>query len=66
MILAAIGAILIGEYWEATAVVFLTAFGELLQDISVEKTRRSLAKLLEGAPKTALVRRIEADAETPD
>jgi Cd2+/Zn2+-exporting ATPase len=57
VILAAIGAVLIGTYWEATAVVFLTAFGELLQDFSVEKTRRSLAKLLEGAPKTALVRR---------
>lgn len=57
VILAATGAVLIGTYWEATAVVFLTAFGELLQDISVEKTRRSLAKLLEGAPKKALVRR---------
>ncbi len=57
VILASIGAILIGEYWEATAVVFLTAFGELLQDLSVEKTRKSLAKLLEGAPKTSLVRR---------
>lgn len=57
VIMAAIGAILIGTYWEATAVVFLTAVGELLQDISVERTRKELSKLLEGAPKTAFVKR---------
>ena len=57
VILAAFGAILIGTYWEATAVVFLTAIGELLQDVSVERTRKALSKLLEGAPKVTFVRR---------
>ena len=57
VIMAAIGAILIGTYWEATAVVFLTAFGELLQDLSMERTRKALSELLKGAPKTATVRR---------
>ncbi|MCK5773212.1 MAG: cadmium-translocating P-type ATPase, partial [Thermoplasmata archaeon] len=57
VILAAMGAILIGTYWEASAVVLLTAFGELLQDLSVERTRKALSKLLEGTPKTAWVKR---------
>jgi len=57
VIIAASGAVLIGTYWEGAAVIFLTAFGELLQDVTMERTRRALADLLGSSPKTAQVRR---------
>ncbi len=55
--LAAVGAIAIGEYWEAAAVVFLFALGSYLEGRTMRKTRRALQDLLEMTPSTALVRR---------
>ncbi|MFC6718836.1 heavy metal translocating P-type ATPase [Natrialbaceae archaeon GCM10025810] len=55
--LAAVGAILIGEYWEAGAVVFLFALGNYLEARTMGKTRAALEELLELAPDTAIVRR---------
>ncbi|ELY56932.1 heavy metal translocating P-type ATPase [Natronococcus jeotgali] len=55
--LAAIGAIAIGEYWEAAAVVFLFALGTYLEARTMSKTRSALTELLEMTPDTALVRR---------
>ncbi|WP_246989285.1 heavy metal translocating P-type ATPase [Halorientalis marina] len=59
--LAAIGAIVIGEYWEAAAVVFLFSLGSYLEGRTMRKTRTALQELLEMTPDTATVRR-EADA----
>ncbi|MEA5386657.1 hypothetical protein VB773_11835 [Haloarculaceae archaeon H-GB2-1] len=55
--MAAIGAIGIGEYWEAAAVVFLFSLGSYLEGRTMRKTRAALTELLELAPDTALVRR---------
>jgi len=55
--LAAIGAIAIGEYWEAAAVVFLFSLGSYLEGRTMRKTRNALQELLELAPDTALVER---------
>ncbi len=52
---AVVGAIFIGEYWEAAAVTFLFIFGAYLEARTLEKTRSSLKSLLELAPNTASV-----------
>lgn len=52
---AVIGALLIGEYWEAAAVTFLFIFGSYLEAKTLEKTRSSLKALLNLAPKKAKV-----------
>ncbi|WP_090381663.1 heavy metal translocating P-type ATPase [Natronobacterium texcoconense] len=61
--LAAVGAILIGEYWEAAAVVFLFALGNYLEARTMGKTRSALEELLELTPDTAIVRRDGEEVE---
>jgi Cd2+/Zn2+-exporting ATPase len=63
--LAAVGAILIGEYWEAAAVVFLFALGSYLEGRTMRKTRNALEELLEMTPDTATVRRDGEQTEVP-
>jgi Cd2+/Zn2+-exporting ATPase len=41
--IAAIGAIIIGQYWEAAAVTFLFAIGHALEAATLNKTRSALA-----------------------
>ena len=55
--IAVVGAMLIGEYWEAAAVTFLFMFGDYLESRTIEKTRSSIKSLLDLAPDTARVRR---------
>lgn len=55
--IAAIGAILIGEYWEAAVVVFLFTFGGYLEALTVDRTRNALRNLVSLAPTIATVRR---------
>ncbi|TKX73747.1 cation-translocating P-type ATPase [Halorubrum sp. GN11_10-6_MGM] len=55
--IAAIGAIGIGAYWEAAAVVFLFSLGSYLEGRTMRKTRNALEELLEMTPDTATVRR---------
>ena len=63
--LAAIGAIIIGEYWEAAAVVFLFSLGSYLEGRTMRKTRTALQELLEMTPDTATVRRDGELQEVP-
>ncbi|MDQ0199985.1 heavy metal translocating P-type ATPase [Neobacillus ginsengisoli] len=53
---AAIGAALIGEWFEGATVVWLFALGILLQTKSIEKTRSSIRNLMELAPPEAWVK----------
>jgi Zn2+/Cd2+-exporting ATPase len=55
--IAVIGAILIGEYWEAAAVTFLFMLGDYLESRTLEKTRSSIKALLDLAPKVSTVLR---------
>lgn len=48
--IAVIGAMFIGEYWEAAAVTFLFMFGDYLESRTIEKTRSSIKALLDLAP----------------
>jgi Cd2+/Zn2+-exporting ATPase len=54
---AAIGAILVRNYWEAAAVTFLFAIGHALESATLNKTRSALAELIAVAPDTAIVLR---------
>ena len=55
--IAVIGAMFIGEYWEAAAVTFLFMLGEYLESRTIEKTRSSIKSLLDLAPDEARVLR---------
>ncbi len=61
--IAVIGAMLIGEYWEAAAVTFLFMLGDYLESKTIEKTRSSIKALLDLAPDTARVARDGAEVE---
>ena len=54
---AAIGAVIIGQYWEAAAVTFLFAIGHALETATLNKTRSALAELVAVAPDVAIVMR---------
>lgn len=55
--IAAIGAVIIGNFWEAAAVTFLFAVGHALETGTMNKTRSALAELVAVAPDVAVVMR---------
>src|SRR5699024_1315704 len=57
--IAAGGALIIGEYWEAAAVTFLFAIGHALEAGTMNKTRSALAELVAVAPDVAVGMRSE-------
>jgi Cd2+/Zn2+-exporting ATPase len=61
--IAAIGALLIGEYWEAAAVTFLFILGAYLEARTLNQTRQTLQGLLDLAPTMAIVWRNERQVE---
>ena len=63
--IAAIGALIVGEYWEAAAVTFLFAIGHALEDATLSRTRSALADLVDSAPTTAIVVRDGEQVEVP-
>ena len=63
--IAAIGAVIIGEYWEAAAVTFLFAIGHALEARTMNRTRSALAELVAVAPDVATVLRDGHQVEVP-
>ena len=61
--IATLGALAIGEYWEAAAVTFLFIFGVYLEARTLGRTRQVLGELLDLAPTTAIVLREERQVE---
>lgn len=55
VVLAVIGALIIGEYFESAAVTFLFLFGAFLESRSLEKSRSSLRSLMDMAPLQATI-----------
>lgn len=53
MTIATIGAFLVGEYPEAVAVMLFYQIGEMFQSYAVNKSRRSIAELMDIKPETA-------------
>ncbi len=60
---AAAGALIIGETWEAAAVTFLFALGHALELATLNKTRSALTELIASAPERALVLRDGQEVE---
>jgi len=65
VVIAATGAIAIGDLAEAALVVFLFSVGEALEAAGVARTRRALSSLLDLVPRLALVRRGGTEEEIP-
>jgi len=57
MTVAVLGAAAIGQWHEAATVIFLFALAETLEDFSLDRARAAIRKLLDIAPKEALVKR---------
>lgn len=55
VIVAAVGALFIHNYWESAAVTFLFALGKALGEATMNRTRRALNELVDAAPETATV-----------
>ncbi|MGR6835469.1 heavy metal translocating P-type ATPase [Syntrophomonas erecta] len=65
MVMAVIGATIIGEYNEALVVVFLFSLGNFLQAYTFDQTRNSIRKLMDLAPREATVRRGNSEVRLP-
>ncbi|MBE5782763.1 MAG: cadmium-translocating P-type ATPase [Clostridiales bacterium] len=59
MTVASIGAFCLGEYFEGVAVMLLYQVGEFFQDYAVDKSRDSIADLMDIRPESATVERDE-------
>ena len=55
MSIASIGAIVLGEYYEAVAVMLFFAIGELFEDVAVDKSRDAISALMDIRPDYANV-----------
>ncbi|MCI1975009.1 MAG: heavy metal translocating P-type ATPase, partial [Limosilactobacillus sp.] len=64
--IAVIGAFIIGEYNEAAIVTWLFMFGEVLENITLQKTRNAVQQLTQLAPQTALVLNDDGSTEEED
>ena len=53
VVVAAIGALFINNYWESAAVTFLFALGKALEKATMNRTRKALSDLVDSAPETA-------------
>ena len=56
MLVAAIGAAILGNWEEGALLLFLFSLGHALEHFAMEKARKSIAALTELAPKTALLK----------
>jgi Cd2+/Zn2+-exporting ATPase len=65
VVIAAVGASIIGEWVEAAAVVFLFGVAEWLEGWADRRARRAVEALLEIAPKTAAIKRGPQFVESP-
>lgn len=65
MMIATVGAFVIGEYPEAVFVMLFYQVGELFQSIAVGRSRKSIAALMDIRPDTATVERDGAEVTLP-
>lgn len=65
MIIAAIGAAILGEFAEGAFLLFLFSLGHALEDRALNRARQAVHALADLAPKTALVLRNNLETELP-
>lgn len=64
VVVAAIGALFINNYWESAAVTFLFALGKALEKATMNRTRKALSELVDSAPETATKLHDDGSTET--
>ncbi len=62
---AAISATVVQAYQEAATVIFIMLLGEFLEQLTVGKTRKAIASLIQLSPKTAWVRQGDKEVQVP-
>ncbi|HJW84937.1 MAG TPA: cation-translocating P-type ATPase, partial [Anaerolineae bacterium] len=65
MVMAAIGAALLGKFAEGALLLFLFSLGHALEERALDRARAAVRALADLAPKTALVRRDGKETEMP-
>ena len=65
MIIAALGAAVLGEFAEGALLLFLFSLGHSLEERALDRARAAVRALADLAPKTALVRRDGKEQEMP-
>jgi Cd2+/Zn2+-exporting ATPase len=65
MLLAAIGAIILGDFFEGALLLFLFSLGHALEEKALDRARTAIHSLSDLAPKTATVRRGEKELKLP-
>jgi Cd2+/Zn2+-exporting ATPase len=65
MVMAAIGAAVLGDFAEGALLIFLFSLGHALEEKALDRARSAITALADLTPKTALVRRGETEVEVP-
>src|SRR3989338_8235443 len=65
MVMAAIGAALLGQWAEGALLLFLFSLGHALEERALDRARAAIRALADLEPKTALVRRASQEVELP-
>lgn len=65
MVMAALGAALLGEFAEGAFLLFLFSLGHALEERALDRARQAVRALADLAPKTALVKRAGQEIELP-
>ncbi len=65
MVMAAIGAALLGDFAEGALLLFLFSLGHALEERALDRARAAVRALADLAPKTALVKRDGQEIEVP-
>lgn len=65
MLVAAIGAASLGEWFEGALLLFLFSFGHALEHFAMDRARNAIEALGKLTPKSALVRRDNKEVEVP-
>ncbi len=65
MLVAAVGAAALGEWFEGALLLFLFSFGHALEHFAMERARNAIEALGKLTPKVALVRRDNQEIEVP-
>lgn len=56
VVVAVVGAALLGQWWEAAAVVFLFSFSEMLEEFTLDRAHNAINALMELSPEEARVK----------
>ena len=65
VVVAVVGAVLLGEWWEAAAVVFLFSLSEMLEDYTLDRAHHAIHALMELSPEEARIKENGRETTVP-